>query len=328
MKNIFLICCLSAIVYTASAQKKQNVYFFKNNGKEVKVKDSADYIRVIQEPDSGEVNFVVQEFYNNGTRKTLGKVSAFEPRLVYEGIVMSYHKNGKKKSAISFEKNRQVGMGYFYFENGKMHKQIAYLPKKSDELISEVDGITPRLRLIFEADSLGKVAVQDGNGHLISTTKEGKDSLVEEGDYKDGFKDGVWKGLYASGKGGYTESYADGKFVSGVSTIDNQTYPYTVLESPPRYKNDMKAFYAYVGRTVRYPRDAVENKITGSVIVAFVVEKDGSITDVKVQRSVYPSLDEEAVKVLKLSPKWVPGMQRGLPVKVKYNIPISFRMTR
>ncbi len=82
----------------------------------------------------------------------------------------------------------------------------------------------------------------------------------------------------------------------------------------------------FLSMSVRYPLEAEENGIQGRVIVSFVVERDGSITDVRVVKSVHPSLDREAVRVVKSMPKWIPGKQKGSPVRVKYTTPITFRL--
>ena len=83
---------------------------------------------------------------------------------------------------------------------------------------------------------------------------------------------------------------------------------------------------AYLNTNVKYPAVAEENGIQGRVICTFVVERDGSITDVKVIRPIDPSLDKEAVRVLKSMPKWIPGKLKGEPVRVKYTLPVTFRL--
>ena len=82
----------------------------------------------------------------------------------------------------------------------------------------------------------------------------------------------------------------------------------------------------WLGSHVQYPAIAQENGVQGKVIVAFVVERDGSITDVNVVRSVDPSLDKEAARVVRSMPKWIPGKQNGASVRVKYNVPVTFRL--
>ena len=82
----------------------------------------------------------------------------------------------------------------------------------------------------------------------------------------------------------------------------------------------------WLSKNIKYPVIAEENGIQGRVVATFVVERDGSITDVKIVKSVDPSLDKEAVRVLKSMPKWIPGKQNGQAVRVKYNLPVQFRL--
>lgn len=98
---------------------------------------------------------------------------------------------------------------------------------------------------------------------------------------------------------------------------------FQVVEDMPTFPGDINK---WLGKNVKYPVIAQENNIQGRVTVQFVIEKDGSITDVKVLRSVDPSLDKEAVRVVKAMPKWKPGKQRGKPVRVSYTVPINFRL--
>jgi len=104
---------------------------------------------------------------------------------------------------------------------------------------------------------------------------------------------------------------------------------FDVVEQMPRFPGDNgdgAALVSWIGRNLRYPPIAEENGIKGRVICQFVVERDGSITDVSVVKSVDPSLDKEAVRVIKAMPKWSPGMQKGEAVRVKYTLPITFNL--
>ena len=83
---------------------------------------------------------------------------------------------------------------------------------------------------------------------------------------------------------------------------------------------------AFIKENLKYPEDAADYGIQGRVIVNFVVEEDGSVSDIKVVRGVHPSLDAEAVRVVKLMPKWQPAERGGKPVRTKYTLPVSFRI--
>lgn len=98
---------------------------------------------------------------------------------------------------------------------------------------------------------------------------------------------------------------------------------YDVVEQMPRFPENLSAWLA---RNIQYPPVAQENGIQGRVVVTCVIDHDGSVTDVKVVKSVDPSLDKEALRVVKRMPKWEPGRQNGKTVRVKYTIPVTFNM--
>ncbi|NLH28589.1 MAG: energy transducer TonB, partial [Bacteroidales bacterium] len=101
---------------------------------------------------------------------------------------------------------------------------------------------------------------------------------------------------------------------------------FVVVEEMPEFPGGQSALMKYLSENIRYPVIAQENGIEGRVICSFVVERDGSITDVQVVRGVDPSLDKEAVRVIQSMPKWKPGKQRGKPVRVRFTLPIVFRL--
>ena len=102
---------------------------------------------------------------------------------------------------------------------------------------------------------------------------------------------------------------------------------FVVVESMPEFPGGQQALFKYLSENVKYPVIAQENGIQGSVICQFVVNKDGSIVDVEVVRSGGdPSLDKEAIRVIKSMPKWKPGKQRGKAVRVKYTVPVNFKL--
>jgi protein TonB len=101
---------------------------------------------------------------------------------------------------------------------------------------------------------------------------------------------------------------------------------FTIVEDQPEPKGGMAAFYEYVGKKLKYPAQARRMGIEGKVFVEFVVDKDGSITDVKAIKGIGAGCDEEAIRVIQEAPKWKPGKQRGRPVKVRMILPITFKL--
>lgn len=98
------------------------------------------------------------------------------------------------------------------------------------------------------------------------------------------------------------------------------------VEDMPQFPGGDIELLRVINQSIKYPVIAQENGIQGRVVCSFVVNKDGSVVDVTVARGVDPSLDKEAVRVVSNLPKWKPGMQRGKPVRVRYTVPITFRL--
>lgn len=96
----------------------------------------------------------------------------------------------------------------------------------------------------------------------------------------------------------------------------------------PSFFGGPKAFYEYLHTHLGYPIVAQENNIQGKVIVSFIVEKSGFLSDIKVEKPVDPSLDREALRVVRSMPRWLPGKQDGVPVRCKFRVPVVFRLQK
>ena len=111
-----------------------------------------------------------------------------------------------------------------------------------------------------------------------------------------------------------------------VKPKEEENKVFDVVEQMPSYPGGMSALMQYLSSNIKYPVIAEENGIQGRVICTFVVERDGSITDVRIAKSVDPSLDKEAMRVVSKMPRWIPGKQNGSAVRVKYTLPVTFRL--
>jgi len=116
-------------------------------------------------------------------------------------------------------------------------------------------------------------------------------------------------------------------FDAPISEKSSDGTAYDVVEQMPAFPGGMGALMNWLSMNIKYPKEAYDAKQQGRVIARFIVEKDGSISDIQIVKSVSPSLDTEAVRVLSTMPKWTPGMQNGKPVRVKYTIPVTFKLT-
>ena len=120
---------------------------------------------------------------------------------------------------------------------------------------------------------------------------------------------------------------ANGKDIADLKQVVTQAEPepekvFDMVEQMPTFPGGQQELMSYLGKNIKYPTIAQENGTQGRVIIQFVVERDGSITDVHVARGVDPYLDKEAVRV----PKWIPGKQNGKAVRVKFTVPVMFRL--
>ncbi len=103
---------------------------------------------------------------------------------------------------------------------------------------------------------------------------------------------------------------------------------YDEVEMMPEFPGGMQAMIEYLNTNIKYPKDAIKQEVGGRVMVMFVVETDGSLSNVRVARKVFPSLDAEAVRVVKTMPKWKPGKEKGRPVRVNFTMPIVFSIKK
>lgn len=176
--------------------------------------------------------------------------------------------------------------------------------------------------------------------------------LVSEGIYRNDKPVGEWRDLYSDGKtrvvrnynskGKYhgmftvyypdeslrrSDSYKNGKLKQGkcftASGADTAWFAYEIY---PEFPGGDRKRLEYLVNTVEYPKAAREAGIQGIVYVTFVVEKDGTISDVKILRGVHPLLDEETLRVIRGMPHWKPGLLDGKPVKVQFNMPLKFTL--
>ncbi|MBT2559726.1 TonB family protein [Pedobacter sp. ISL-68] len=123
-------------------------------------------------------------------------------------------------------------------------------------------------------------------------------------------------------------SYLPKTIETGAVKSENtdKVYDFVSIEKQPEFPGGIGKFYQYLGGSIKYPKMAQDNNVQGKVFLSFVVEKDGSLSDVQITRGLGSGTDEEAMRVIKESPKWHPGIQNGLAVRVKYNINVNFTL--
>ena len=111
-----------------------------------------------------------------------------------------------------------------------------------------------------------------------------------------------------------------------ISKNQSKEKVFDVVENMPEFPGGQDSLMSFLMHTIKYPKEAMEKGIQGRVVAKFIVEKDGQVSTPKVVRSVYPALDEEALRVIRYMPKWKPGKQNGREVRVFFTLPVTFRM--
>lgn len=115
-------------------------------------------------------------------------------------------------------------------------------------------------------------------------------------------------------------------FMTSTAQTKKNNMVFDVVEVMPQFPGGQIAMMKYIMENMKYPEQAMKEGIQGRVAVRFIVEKDGSISDVKPILSVHPLLNKEAVRVVESMPKWTPGKQNGKPVRVRFNVPVMFKL--
>ena len=115
-------------------------------------------------------------------------------------------------------------------------------------------------------------------------------------------------------------------FMTSTAQTKKNNMVFDVVEVMPQFPGGQIAMMKYIMENIKYPKQAMKERIQGRVTVRFIVEKDGSISDVKPILSVHPLLNKEAVRVVESMPKWTPGKQNGKPVRVRFNLPVMFKL--
>jgi TonB family protein len=241
------------------------------------------------------------------------------------GTELTYHPNGAVAEKIEEFTEKYVSTSWY--ANGQV-KQIRSTDKPKPDILGSVP---PHVLSVW--DSTGNQSVKEGTGRInfqglarSRTDTSQNVAFTEQGNYENGYKQGVWQGRYADGSYSYEEEYDKGIPKSGKALApDGSLLYYTVVEKQPEFKGGMNRLGQFLADNLRYPSRARQANVQGRVFMTFVINANGTIEDVQVLKGIGFGADEEATRVIKaMSGLWTPGMQRGQAVRVKYNMPINF----
>ncbi|WP_259069578.1 TonB family protein [Mucilaginibacter sp. X4EP1] len=315
MIKSLLTLILSACFFLSFAQKKDtSVYYVAKSGKMVSTRDSADYFLLVLPMD--DKLSTIKEYYKNGAIKLIGNATI--TGLKFQGAVISFFPNGHKMSIKNYDTGSPTGDLIEYYPNGKFYNKKSY----TDEIIE-----SDRELLYKDCnDSTGSVLAENGNGKWIKFDNDFT-KVLEKGNIIDGKRDGVWT-IAVTDSTGFMDNYRNGALISSQKCfiVNNKFFASVTVNTPPAFPGGIEALYKFLSKNLRYPSKARGNNTQGRVIVNFIVEKDGTLSDMKVIHGIGDGCDEEAVRIMKLSPPWTPAIQNGKPVRVSYTVPIGFQL--
>lgn len=317
MRNLLItILCLVSIV--TNAQQLQFTTFHTKDNKETKNIDSAYYERKLT-LNNDEINSVkvVETYRSNNKTKLIGTQKSFKEKIFLGQKIESYENgNTKSKEFYSLDAVLKDTAHYFY-NNGKL-KLTYYYPSKTQ---NDKTKVTDTLILLYQ-DSTGKRLLTNGNGYAEIESK----NSVEKGNFKKHKKIGEWNGSFMDGKYTFVEKYQNNKLVSGITT-DSTGTTYTYQESnfmvEPQYPGGITALRRFIANNFNYPEEAIVNAVNGSLNASFVISKTGKMTDLKITKDLGYGTAEAFLRVLRQTKDWSPGIMRGVPVRVQYNLPLK-----
>jgi len=312
-----LFLLFTGLVIPSKAQETI-VTYIKKNGGFTAIKDSAAYTNIIRSTANELGLHELNDYYPNGNLKRHGWTKVADPRRLYlEGVIESYHKNGNLAVLAGYKDNKLSDTVKRYYENGFL-KEIRFF-SSSEANPNEFLFQEQHSRLLYYADSTGRQQIVNGNGMF-----EFKDKMdSEKGQYADGLRQGHWQGTFSKGKNKFEEWYAKGVLSKGITTDSmGNEHPYTQRAVQPEYPGGIKNLMTFIARNFRYPKEALMARVSGQLLISFVIEKDGMANEFEVINDLGYGTAASGIEVLKKADKWTPGYQRGLPVRVRYSIPI------
>jgi TonB family protein len=314
---LVLILCL-LFFKAATAQKGPMVYYLKNSGKLVTIKDSADYFLEIFPPVTNvDKNLnIVKAFYRNGKLMLIGGTTSYSLNMFlnikFQGPYMAFYPNGNKMTIRNFENGVTVGGVIEYYPNGNVYTVKNYTPDN-------------HVYLKQCNDSTGKVLTENGKGKWVIFNQD-FDKVDSSGQVVDGLMDGEWRAPL-NDEASFVRLYKQGKLLTSGTVDKSGKITYSLVQVMPQFPGGLDALGRFLGRNIRYPQNAMINGIQGRVIISFVVQGDGTLGGLRVARGIGGGCDEEALRVIKLSPRWKPGLINGYAVPVAFSVPISFTIS-
>lgn len=309
MKSILLSALFLMMFMNSFAQNENDKKVFLDS---LGIETTSDYkyYRIIKNYNFAQDEYQFEDYYKSGNLKMRG-MSVSNQTLIEKGGFTFFYENGNLQQIISYKDGFPLGKVSAFYENGKKKFDGEYLKNDKDPKIAG----SLKIESYWTPDNTQTVV--NGNGFF----KDEADNEVSEGNLKNGLKTGIWKGTSATYKLTFTESYENGTLISGESTDEKgKKYKYDKIFEQPEPAKGFGDFYKFVGANFIIPED---EPINARLLVSFVVNKDASVSNVNVIKSINPALDKEGIRIVRLYKDWGVGKFRGIIVRTSFTIPIK-----
>lgn len=327
-KYILILIIGVLFIKPAVAENSDTVRsYLKNSGQKVATIDSADFFRVVLPPDDSfdKDLYRVFDYYVDGKLKGAATSLTNSGSLVLDGNSIEYFHDGKRKAISRWKNGRINGEVMSYYPNGKLYAimKIVDLFDRAFYGRMEFGSDGYRVEVVEMRDSTGKVLAANGTGHLLIFDEDFK-KVIREGDMKNNKKEGEWRGPIAD-SGRFICTYHKDQLKSGISYMESgHRYTFKQLASAAAFSDGRNQFDNFIQRNLQYPESAKKRNIKGRVVIGFYVEINGTVSGVTVVRGLFKSLDDEAVRIISLSPLWIPAYQYGIPMRSYHTVPVYF----
>lgn len=316
--KITFILIISLLILSDTFSQSNYKHYFNRNG--VKCSESeAFYYKLFKETQSTHIE---EEYYIINDQLKQSQELDKDGNSI--GYAKEFYPNGKIKSSYKISQWDFLSDYTSKYPNGQKQNEIIFRLKYLDN--SSLPDDTVLLRVLNSWDSLGNQLVSNGNGtfqfYYDNFKIRSKGAILNE------LMHGTWEGYFRNESKKFSEEYNSGYLVKGASYLEGgSVVTYTDLSIQPEPPNGMQNFYKYIGKTMKYPKNARRMGIQGKVFVQFIVAENGRLIEAKVLKGISPECDAEAVKAIKNAAKWKPGLLRGRPVKVRMILPITFALS-
>lgn len=291
MKKIIVSIILSGFAFMLEAQMIRDTLYFNKNWK-LSTVENAHYFRIITNDTTGKFLFHVNDYYLTGQLQMTGLYRSISPDFK-TGPFVYYYPNGKKQIMCTYSDNQLEGKYMEWFDNGQ-----------------------PKTEKYYKHNLL--------NGTEKAWSKEGE--LLKKAGYKDGMKNGYFYTYYNNGQPVRKDRYKNDKFIDGKCfTREGKDTTYFAYFVMPKFQGEgLGAFKNFVLEQLQYPDTAMNKLEEGRVFINFTINKLGQVVKAHIVKADKDYFNEEALRVIKSSPKWLPGKKDGKLVDVNITVPIRF----